>query len=127
MIEPRSSNEIVVHDFKTGKPKSRKSIDGSIPEKETNYLQQLVFYKIMLDRYQEGRRKMVSGVIDFVEPTESGHFKSEVFEISEEMVKDLEKQLEVVGKQIWDVTFWDQRCSDVECEYCQLRNLVTPS
>ena len=53
MIEPKSQNEVVVHDFKTGKPKSRKSIDGSNPDKSTNYLQQLVFYKILLDRHQE--------------------------------------------------------------------------
>ena len=124
MIEQKSSNEVVVHDFKTGKPKSRKSIDGSNPEKGTNYLQQLVFYKILLDRHQEGKRRMVGGVIDFVEPMDSGNFKSEYFDVTEEMVKDLEKQIEVVGKQIWDLTFWDLRCGDPECEYCQLRELV---
>ncbi len=124
MIEPKSSNQVIVHDFKTGKPKSRKSIDGSNPEKETNYLMQLVFYKILLDHHQEGKRRMIGGVIDFVEPTDSGNFKSEYFDITDEMVKELEKQIEVVGKQIWDVTFWDQRCADIECEYCKLRELI---
>ncbi len=52
------------------------------------------------------------------------NFKSEHFEITDEMVKDLEQQITVVGKQIWDVTFWDERCIDPECEYCKMRNLM---
>jgi len=124
MIEPKSSNEVVVHDFKTGKPKSRKAIDGSNPTSERNYLRQLVFYKILIDHHQDGRRRVVGGVIDYVEPSDSGNFKSERFEITDEMVKELEQQINVVGKQIWDVTFWDDRCEDNECEYCKLRNLI---
>lgn len=124
MIEPKSTSEVIVHDFKTGKPKSRKSIDGSNPNSQANYLRQLVFYKILLDRHQDGKRRMVGGVIDFVEPTESGSFKSEYFDVTDEQVRELEEQINVVGKQIWDVTFWDQRCADAECEYCQLRDLV---
>ena len=124
MIEPIGESQVIVHDFKTGKPKSKKSIDGSNPDSQTNYLRQLVFYKILLDHHQDGKRKMIGGVIDFVEPTDSGNFKSEYFEVTEEQVKELENQIKIVGKQIWDVTFWDQRCGDVECEYCQLRDLV---
>jgi len=124
MIEPKSSNEVIVHDFKTGKPKSRNSINGSNPASDRNYLRQLVFYKILLDHHQDGRRRMIGGTIDYIEPSESGNFKSEHFEITDEMVKDLEQQIIVVGKQIWDVTFWDERCIDPECEYCKMRNLM---
>lgn len=124
MLEPKSSSEVIVHDFKTGKPKSRKTIDGSNPTSDRNYLRQLVFYKILVDHHQDGRRRVVGGVIDFVEPSDSGNFKSERFEISDEMVKELEQQIHIVGKQIWDVTFWDERCNDVDCEYCKLRNLI---
>ena len=127
MIEPKSSDQVIVHDFKTGKPKSRKSIDGSNPESDYPYLRQLTFYKILVDRYQDGRRRAIGGTIDFVEPTESGSFKSEYFDITDEMVLELENQIRIVGEQIWDVTFWDSRCGDEECEYCGLRNLITHS
>ena len=125
MIEATSSkDQFIVHDFKTGKPKSRKSIDGSSDKSPFNYLGQLVFYKILMDNYQGGRKKMVSGVIDFVESTQSGTFKSEFFDITEEQVRELEDQIKIVGKQIFDLGFWDTRCEDKDCVYCKLREIT---
>lgn len=115
MIEPLSENFVRVHDFKTGRIKSRS---------HPNYFRQLTFYKILLDRYKEGLFKMREGVIDFIEPDEKGRFKSEVFEISDKDVKDLEGVIVETADQIFNLKFWDQRCKDQTCEYCKLREMV---
>lgn len=124
MIEPKTGNTVIVHDFKTGKPKTRRQIDESNPTSNYHYLRQLLFYKILLDRHQEGKRRVVGGVIDFVEPTDTGIFKTEYFDLTDEMVTDLESQITSIGEQIWNLTFWDTQCGDKECEYCQLRSIL---
>ncbi|MBI2017574.1 ATP-dependent helicase [Candidatus Daviesbacteria bacterium] len=123
MIEVIRGNIVSVHDFKTGKPRSRSQIDGSKDDKKYNYLRQLVFYKLLLDRYKNGLFKMNEGVIDFIEPDEKGKFKSEIFSISESQVKELEKLIKSVGDQIINLTFWDQTCGKKDCKYCELRTL----
>lgn len=125
MIEPLlNSNMVRVHDFKTGKPKSRSQIDGSKIDSNYNYLRQLTFYKILLDRYKEGLFKMSEGVIDFVEPDERGIFHSEVFAITEGNIKELEDQIKFVADQIINLKFWDQYCDKKDCEYCNLAKMV---
>lgn len=125
MIEQLSKNGLVrIHDFKTGKIKSRSQIDGSKADSKYNYKRQLVFYKILLDRYKEGIFKMKEGVIDFVEPNEKGNFRSEIFEITKEDVKELESVIKSVASQIINLTFWEQKCKDATCEYCKLKQMV---
>ena len=116
MLEMLSSDNLVrVHDFKTGKIK---------PRMYPPYFRQLTFYKILLDKYKEGLFKMKEGVIDFIEPDEKGNFKSEKFIITDQMVKDLEKEIIRVSEDIINLEFWDKRCDDTKCEYCKLRDLT---
>ena len=125
MIELLSAdNTVRVHDFKTGKIKSRSQIDGSNEKNRANYFRQLVFYKILLDKHKEGLFKMKEGVIDFVEPDEKGRFRDEVFTVSDKDVKELEELIKSVADQIINLKFWDQKCKDQNCEYCKLRNMV---
>jgi len=124
MIEPSTDGSVRVHDFKTGKIKSRSQIDGSRENSDYNYKRQLTFYKLLLDRYKEGLLKMKEGVIDFIEPDEKGNFKKETFEILPKDVEDLEKVIKVVASQIIDLSFWDIKCGDESCEYCKLREIV---
>ncbi len=124
MIEPiASSNNIRVHDFKTGKVKPRSQIDGT-KESKYNYLQQLVFYKILLDKYKEGLLNMTEGVIDFVEPDEKDNFKSEAFIISQKEVEDLTQVIKSVANQILNLSFWGTSCEDKTCEYCKLAQIA---
>lgn len=125
MVEPISKfGEVIVHDFKTGKPKSRNAMSGLTESSDVNYLRQLTFYKILVENYHQGKMKMVAGVIDFVEPDDRNRYKSEVFEISEQEVKVLEDQIKLVAKEIINLEFWDRFCETPECEYCQLRRLA---
>lgn len=125
LIEETTDKQLViVHDFKTGKPKSRNAIAGLTAGSDGNYLRQLTFYKILVDNYHSGQMKMQGGVIDFIEPDEKGRFRSEYFEISDQEVKVLEDQIKFVSNEIRNLDFWDRFCDDEECEYCELRRLT---
>jgi DNA helicase-2/ATP-dependent DNA helicase PcrA len=118
------SNNVNVIDYKTGKPKSRNEIDGKTKNNSGNYKRQLVFYNLLLNNYQSGKFKMVSGEIDFIEPDKNGNYKKEKFEISKKEVKELEEQIKTIGKEIINLDFWNKSCSDPKCEYCNMRKIM---
>lgn len=121
-----TANKVNVVDYKTGKPKSRNVIEGNTRDSEGNIKRQLVFYKLLLDKYEEGKKyNMISGDIDFVEPNEKGVYKKEMFEVVPEEVSALEAEVVRVGTEILEGAFWERRCADPKCEYCALRDLMT--
>lgn len=117
-------NEVSVVDYKTGSPKSRNHIMGETKDAEGNYYRQLVFYRVLLDLYENGKYKMTSGEIDFIEPNDSGKYKKEKFEITSEEVAELRTTIERVATEILNLEFWDKKCDDPKCEYCALRQLM---
>ena len=123
-VEFLSEDTVNVVDYKTGKPKSRGVIDGGAPKSEGEIKRQLTFYAILLDLYKEGKYKMVSGEIDFVEPDEKGRYKKEFFEIETEEKKELKEIITDVSKQILSLSFWNSRCEDKKCEFCTLREMM---
>jgi DNA helicase-2/ATP-dependent DNA helicase PcrA len=108
-----------VVDYKTGKPKSTKQVE------DAGYRRQLVFYKILLERFDDGKKfKMISGDIDFVEPDAKGNYKKERMIISDDEVRELEEKIREVAAEIRTLAFWDKKCDDKECEYCALRETM---
>ncbi len=124
MIEPVVNGKVDVYDFKTGKARSRNEIEGLTKGATGNYKRQLVFYKILLDRYKNNLFKMQNGVIEYVEPTENGQFRREIFLINKEEEEGLLKQVTEVGNDIINFSFWDKKCNDKNCEYCKLRKYI---
>jgi DNA helicase-2/ATP-dependent DNA helicase PcrA len=129
MIEPvGSSNEVVVYDFKSGKPKTRGEIEGTTKNGTGDYKRQLVFYKLLLDKYTippspkatVRRWVMKTGVVDFVEPNDKGEYKREIFEIADEEVLALEDQILQVTSEILSMEFLEKGCGEKDCEYCKL-------
>ncbi|MDZ4284328.1 MAG: PD-(D/E)XK nuclease family protein, partial [Patescibacteria group bacterium] len=118
------SNRLLVTDYKTGRPRSRNDIEGKTKTSQGEYKRQLVFYKLLLDRFEEGRFKMHAGEIDFVEPDARGRYHRERFEISGEDVMALAAEIERVVRDIWSLSFWERRCEERGCEYCALRELM---
>ena len=74
-------NEVNVVDYKTRQPLSRNEIE------KRGYKRQLTFYKLLLDNYDNGRYKMVSGELDFIEPNNKGEYKKKKFIITYENIK----------------------------------------
>jgi DNA helicase II / ATP-dependent DNA helicase PcrA len=121
--------DVSVVDYKTGAPKSRNEIEGltSTAQKTPGsggYKRQLVFYKLLLDRYADGQYRMQDAVLDFIEPNDSGKYKREVFSISDAEGRELEEEIRRVAHEITTLAFWDTRCSDTSCSACALRDLL---
>lgn len=120
-----SGSEVRVVDYKTKQPMSRNAIMGETKtDDDGNYFRQLVFYKLLLDRYENGKYLMKEGMIDFIEPNDKGDYKKEAFEVTKENVIELEDLIKKVAEEIVNLSFWDNRCDDKDCNYCKLRELM---
>ncbi|MFA6407225.1 MAG: ATP-dependent DNA helicase [Candidatus Paceibacterota bacterium] len=117
-------NEVLVTDYKTGKPKTRGEIEGSTQNSNGDIKRQLVFYNVLLNRYENHRFIMISADVDFVEPDEKGRYKRESFVINPEEVEELENLIKTTAEHICTLSFWNTRCDDAECEFCALRGMM---
>lgn len=123
-VEYVDDNIVEVVDYKTAKPKSRNELMGKTKESDGNYFRQLVFYKLLLSHFKDGALSMQSGTIDFVEPSDTGKYKKETFEITNEEMSELTDTIQRVADEIRNLSFWDKICDDKNCEYCRLRTFV---
>jgi len=119
-----TSNNVNVIDYKTGKPKSRNEIEGNTKNSQGGYKRQLIFYNLLLNNFKNGKYKMKTGEIDFIEPNKSGTYKKEKFEISSDEIKEIKEQIKEVAQEIINLTFWDKTCDDPDCYYCNLRKIM---
>lgn len=119
------AGKVNVVDYKTGKPKSRGMIEGSTKSSDGGIKRQLLFYKILLDLYKEGKKfNMVSGDIDFIEPDEKGKYKKEHFDIVPDDVDELKRIILKTSEEILSLSFWDKFCGNDKCEFCELRRMM---
>ncbi|MEK7091454.1 MAG: PD-(D/E)XK nuclease family protein, partial [Patescibacteria group bacterium] len=118
-------NEVNVVDYKTGKPKTRGFVEGETKASAGDIKRQIVFYKLLLDNYDQRKYKMVSAEIDFVEPDPKGNYHKEAFAVSDEEVTDLIEQIKTMTDEVLNLKFWDRKCEDDKCPYCRLRGLLT--
>jgi len=110
-----------VVDYKTGKQKSRKEIEGKTKNGKGDYKRQIVFYKLLLDLLGDSRYRFGSGEIDFVEPNARGNYKKEKFFIHNEEKEKLIETIKKASKEIMDLSFWDKGCNEKDCRYCAFR------
>lgn len=126
----RERISVNVVDYKTSRPKSRNALEGKTDASNGNEKRQLVFYKLLLDRYQKGREgregeyAMVSGEIDFVEPDPRGRYRKEKFFITDADVGALKHLVREVAREILALAFWDRYCGKNDCEHCALRRMM---
>ena len=123
-VEFIDGNVVNVVDYKTGKPKTRNELEGKTKNADGNYFRQLIFYKILLDRFENGKLEMQSGIIDFIEPDEKEKFHKEIFEISKEDTEMLVEKIKQVAGEILNLSFWNTKCDKKDCEFCSLREMM---
>jgi DNA helicase-2/ATP-dependent DNA helicase PcrA len=88
-----------VVDYKTGKPKSRGVIEGTVKDGNGNYKRQLVFYALLLSLQEDERFASRRGVLSFVEPDASGKIREEEFEVSDVEIDALKGEIvRVIGE-----------------------------
>ena len=120
-----------VVDYKTGKPKSRNEIEGKTKNSQGDYKRQLVFYKLLLllrnETTKSGnaeRFNMADGIIDFVEPDEKGKYHKETFVVHDEEVSALKELIGKTAREIYSLSFWNARCDEKDCRYCEMREML---
>ncbi len=117
----RFPDHIRVVDYKTGNTRSREYILGNTKESGGDIFRQLVFYKLLLEIYDPSLYTVTEGEIDFVEPTDAGNYKLELFPLTNDHVKDLSDTIDRVAQEIKTLYFWDKRCDEATCEFCSIR------
>jgi DNA helicase II / ATP-dependent DNA helicase PcrA len=109
-----------VVDYKTG------DIDKALPkmkgpdEKEPNggdYWRQAVFYKILVDNYEQKDWKVVSTEFDFVEPDTKKEYRKEKIVITPEDTATVSQQIKAVWDKIQARDFYTG-CGKPDCHWC---------
>jgi DNA helicase-2/ATP-dependent DNA helicase PcrA len=122
-IELLNDNEVIIVDYKTGKPQTKNEILGLTKGSSGDYFRQLVFYKLLLSMQKKNKYIIQKEVLDFVEPTESGKYKKYEFEIQDNEVESLKEQIKKVIFEIKNLSFWNKTCGNKYCDYCNLKRL----
>ncbi len=122
LVEIVGGKKVIVTDYKTGKPKSRNYIEGGTREKNKDMRRQLEFYKLILSLHDGS--DMQKGVIEFLEPNDSGKYSKEEFVIDDNEVKELRETIKKSVQEIKTLYFWDKTCNDKDCQYCAYRRLL---
>lgn len=123
-VELINDKHVNVVDYKTGGFKTRNDILGNTKTSNGNIKRQLDFYRLLLERHDKGKFEMVSGTIEFVEPDEKGRIHSEVFDMTHEDAATVSSEVIRVAGEILNFSFWDKKCDDPKCEYCELRKAM---
>ncbi|HWR34122.1 MAG TPA: ATP-dependent DNA helicase, partial [Chitinophagaceae bacterium] len=109
-----------VVDYKSGDP------DKGIPktkgpsEKDPNggdYWRQAVFYKILVDNYEQKDWKVVSTEFDFIEPDKKKNYRKEKLVISPADITTVTGQIASVWQKIQDRDFY-VGCGKEDCHWC---------
>ncbi len=109
-----------VVDYKTGDP------DKAIPktkgpsDKEPDggdYWRQAVFYKILVDNYQQKDWKVISTEFDFIEPDKKKKYRREKIVITPADITTVTEQIKLVWQKIQDHDFYTG-CGKADCHWC---------
>lgn len=115
-VEFINEHDVHVVDYKTGKRKS---------DSKDNYKRQLIFYKLLLQLDDKKKYHMKSGELDFIEPDDKGKYRKDNFEITDNEVEELIQLIKEKAKEIFHLEFWNKKCDQKECEYCELGKVLS--
>ncbi len=112
--------EVNVVDYKSG------NFDNAVPkmkgpgDKEPNggdYWRQAVFYKILVDNYEQKDWKVISTEFDFVEPDKKREYRKEKILITLSDIETVKQQLTAVWQKIQAHDFYTG-CGKQDCHWC---------
>ncbi len=116
-FDGRSVNVV---DYKTGDP------DKAIPQTKGpsdkdpnggNYWRQAVFYKILVDNYEQKDWKAVSTEFDFIEPDKKKNYRKEKLVIKPEDITTVTQQITSTWEKIQNREFYIG-CGKEDCHWC---------
>ncbi len=115
-----NGKEVNVVDYKSG------DIDKAMPkmkgphEKDPNggdYWRQAVFYKILVDNYEQKDWKVISTEFDFVEPDKKKQYRKERIFINPADIETVSQQLKTTWDKIQNRDFYTG-CGKEDCHWC---------
>ena len=107
-------------DYKTGDPeKAKLSLTRPGPQwpQGGNYWRQAVFYKILVDNYQQKEWRVTSAELDLVEPDRKKRYHKEKLFITPEDVETVTQQITSTWWRIQDRDFYTG-CGQPGCHWC---------
>lgn len=115
-----NGKEVNVVDYKSGNIDNAASKLKRPDDKNLNggdYWRQAVFYKILVDNYEQKDWKVISTEFDFIEPDKSGQYKKEMIVINANDIDTVKKQLTDVWHKIQNRDFYTG-CGKEDCHWC---------
>ena len=112
--------DVNVVDYKTGdidkakdklKPPSEKDPNGG------DYWRQAVFYKILVDHYEQKNWKVISTEFDFIEPDKKKEYRKEKIVITPQDITTVTQQIVTVWQKIQERDFYTG-CGKQDCRWC---------
>ncbi|HLI94185.1 MAG TPA: PD-(D/E)XK nuclease family protein, partial [Puia sp.] len=112
--------EVTVVDYKTGdvdKAKEKLAPPGPSAPHGGDYWRQAVFYKILVDSYEQKDWKVTGTEFDFVEPDKRKEFRKVKLIISPEDITTVTRQIVTVWEKIQNREFYTG-CGKADCHWC---------
>ena len=109
-----------VVDYKTGDPDKARSKLSAPNDKEPNggdYWRQAVFYKILLDHYNQRGWQVVSTEFDFIEPDNKKNYRKQKLVITPEDITTVTQQITDSWQKIQRHEFYTG-CGKEDCHWC---------
>lgn len=109
-----------VVDYKTGDPDKAKEKLKEPSDKDPHggdYWRQAVFYKILVDNYEQKDWKVVSTEFDFVEPDKKKNYRKEKVVISPADITTVTQQISETWQKIQNREFYTG-CGKEDCHWC---------
>lgn len=109
-----------VVDYKTGNIENAKPKMKPPHDKDPNggdYWRQAVFYKILIDNYQQKDWNVVSTEFDFIEPDKTKEYKKEKIVITPADTETVKQQLTTTWEKIQNRDFYTG-CGKADCHWC---------
>lgn len=115
-----NGTEVNVVDYKSG------NIENAIPKmkgpgendpKGGDYWRQAVFYKILVDNYEQKDWKVISTEFDFIEPDKKGEYRKEKIIINPQDMETVKQQITDVWHKIQNRDFYTG-CGKEDCHWC---------
>ncbi|HLD54447.1 MAG TPA: ATP-dependent DNA helicase [Sediminibacterium sp.] len=110
-----------VVDYKTGDVEKAKDKLLGPNEKQPDggdYWRQAVFYKILVDNYDQKAWQVISSEFDFVEPDNKKNYRKEKITITDADIATVKNQITTVWEKIQKHDFYTG-CGKEECHWCK--------
>ncbi len=115
-----AGKEVNVVDYKTGdidKAKTKLMPPGNNEPNGGDYWRQAVFYKILVDNYEQKNWQVVSTEFDFIEPDNKKEYRKVKLVITPQDITTVTEQIKRVWQKIQDRDFYTG-CGKDDCRWC---------